>query len=35
MASHTTGDGGIPSRDAAQRGLKRVMTLGGAYGMRN
>jgi 3-methyl-2-oxobutanoate hydroxymethyltransferase len=35
MASHATGDGGIPARDAAQRGLKRVMTLGGAYGTRN
>jgi 3-methyl-2-oxobutanoate hydroxymethyltransferase len=35
MANHSTGDGGIPSRDAAKRGLKRVMTLGGAYGMRN
>lgn len=35
MASHSTGDGGIPPRDAAERGLKRVMTLGGAYGTRN
>jgi 3-methyl-2-oxobutanoate hydroxymethyltransferase len=35
MASHATGDGGIPPRDAASRGLKRVMTLGGAYGTRN
>jgi 3-methyl-2-oxobutanoate hydroxymethyltransferase len=35
MATHATGDGGIPPRDAAQRGLKRVMTLGGAYGTRN
>lgn len=35
MASHTTGDGGIPPRDAQARGLKRVMTLGGAYGTRN
>lgn len=35
MASHTTGDGGIPPRDAHKRGLKRVMTLGGAYGTRN
>ncbi len=35
MASHATGDGGIPPRDAAQRGLKRVMGLGGAYGTRN
>jgi 3-methyl-2-oxobutanoate hydroxymethyltransferase len=35
MASHATGDGGIPPRDAGKRGLTRVMTLGGAYGMRN
>ncbi len=35
MASHATGDGGIPSRDATKRGLKRIMTLGGAYGTRN
>ncbi len=35
MASHSTGDGGIPPRDAGERGLKRVMTLGGAYGTRN
>ena len=35
MASHATGDGGIPPRDAAGRGLERVMTLGGAYGTRN
>lgn len=35
MASHVSGDGGIPPRDAASRGLKRVMTLGGAYGTRN
>ncbi len=35
MASHATGDGGIPSRDAGARGLTRVMTLGGAYGTRN
>ena len=35
MASHATGDGGIPPRDAAQRGLRRIMTLGGAYGTRN
>ena len=35
MASHATGDGGIPARDAAKRGLKRIMTLGGAYGTRN
>ena len=35
MASHATGDGGIPPRDATMRGLTRVMTLGGAYGTRN
>ncbi len=35
MASHVTGDGGIPPRDATKRGLKRIMTLGGAYGTRN
>ena len=35
MASHATGDGGIPPRDAGERGLRRVMTLGGAYGTRN
>ena len=35
MASHATGDGGIPPRDAAARGLIRIMTLGGAYGTRN
>jgi len=35
MASHATGDGGIPPRDAGERGLKRVMTLGGHYGTRN
>jgi len=35
MASHATGDGGIPPRDADQHGLKRIMTLGGAYGTRN
>ncbi len=35
MASHATGDGGIPPRDAPKRGLARVMTLGGAYGTRN
>lgn len=35
MASHTTGDGGIPPRDATRKGLKRIMTLGGAYGVRN
>ncbi|MGE0798544.1 MAG: 3-methyl-2-oxobutanoate hydroxymethyltransferase [Lautropia sp.] len=35
MATHATGDGGIPPRDAPKRGLKRIMTLGGAYGTRN
>jgi 3-methyl-2-oxobutanoate hydroxymethyltransferase len=35
MASHATGDGGIPPRDAAEQGLTRIMTLGGAYGTRN
>ncbi|GIS65743.1 MAG: hypothetical protein CM1200mP4_0910 [Rhodospirillaceae bacterium] len=30
MASHATGDGSIPPRDAAKRGLNRIMTLGGA-----
>ena len=35
MASHATGDGGIPPRDASKRGLTRTMTLGGAYGTRN
>ena len=35
MASHATGDGGIPPRDADKRGLTRIMTLGGAYGTRN
>lgn len=35
MASHATGDGGIPPRDASKRGLTRIMTLGGAYGTRN
>jgi 3-methyl-2-oxobutanoate hydroxymethyltransferase len=35
MASHATGDGGIPPRDAKARGLTRVMTLGGHYGTRN
>ena len=35
MASHATGDGAIPPRDAAKHGLKRIMTLGGAYGTRN
>ena len=35
MASHATGDGGIPPRDATKRGLTRIMTHGGAYGTRN
>ena len=35
MTSHSSGDGGIPPRDAVKRGLKRVMTLGGHYGTRN
>jgi len=35
MASHATGDGGIPPRDATKSGLTRIMTLGGAYGTRN
>ncbi len=35
MASHATGDGSIPPRDVAKKGLKRIMTLGGAYGTRN
>lgn len=35
MASHAKGDGSIPPRDAGKRGLKRVMTVGGAYGTRN
>jgi len=35
MASHATGDGSIPPRDAAKQGLKRIMTVGGAYGLRN
>lgn len=35
MSSHATGDGGIPPRDATRKGLRRVMTLGGAYGTRN
>ena len=30
MASHATGDGGMPPKDAATRGLKRIMTLGAA-----
>ena len=35
MASHSTGDGSIPSREASTKGLKRIMTVGGAYGTRN
>ncbi len=35
MASHATGDGGIPPRGVDKDGLTRVMTLGGAYGLRN
>ena len=35
MASHSTGDGGIPKRGLGKNGLKRVMSLGGAYGTRN
>ena len=35
MASHATGDGGIPARGATRKGLSRIMTLGGAYGVRN
>ena len=35
MASHATGDGSIPPRDASKKGLKRIMTVGGAYGTRN
>lgn len=35
MASHSTGDGGIPPREATERGLKRIMTVGGAYATRN
>jgi 3-methyl-2-oxobutanoate hydroxymethyltransferase len=35
MASHATGDGGIPPREAGEHGLTRVMGLGGAYGTRN
>ena len=35
MANHSTGDGGIPSRDASKRGLTRIMSLSGAYGTRN
>ena len=35
MVSHATGDGGIPTREATKHGLKRIMTIGGAYGTRN
>ena len=35
MVSHNTGDGGLPPRDAKQRGLRRLMTPGGAYATRN
>lgn len=35
MAGHTTGDGGIPPRDATAKGLTRIMTVGGAYATRN
>jgi len=35
MASHATGDGGIPKRGVEKDGLTRIMTLGGAYGTRN
>lgn len=35
MSSHATGDGGIPPRNASEKGLRRVMTLGGGYGTRN
>lgn len=35
MTSHSTGDGHIPARDVGQKGLKRIMTLGGVYGTRN
>src|SRR4051812_43257685 len=35
MASHAKGDGAIPPRDAGKRGLKRIMTVGGAYGTRD
>ena len=35
MANHVKSDGGIPPRDAGQRGLPRVRTLGGTYGTRN
>lgn len=35
MASHATGDGRIPPRDATAKGLTRIMTVGGAYATRN
>ena len=35
MASYSSGDGGIPQRNVEKSGLTRVMTLGGAYGLRN
>ena len=35
MANHAAGDGGIPPRNVEKQGLKRVMRLGGAYGLRN
>lgn len=35
MASHATGDGGIPPRNATAKGLTRIMTVGGAYATRN
>ena len=35
MVSHSSGDGSIPSREAEKKGLKRIMTVGGAYGTRN
>lgn len=35
MANHAAGDGGIPPRNVEKQGLKRVMSLGGVYGLRN
>ena len=35
MANHAAGDGGIPPRNVEKQGLKRVMSLAGAYGLRN
>lgn len=35
MTSHATGDGHIPARDVNEKGFKRVMTVGGVYGIRN